>query len=179
MKSPEAALDDKLATTRTLPITAPEAIPKPPAGYQATEPEERSVRLKKVAKSLEAELLDALQECARLGADVTVLLGEYAPSGERAAPIAADLEEVMTTLSRVYALAQYLEERKALLLSDGRGYIDLVTREYEHHVDRKPALGSTFRDLVRFNESVSEAIREGIAEAKRQRAAESARAGGE
>jgi hypothetical protein len=176
MSTREAALDDKLAINRALPITAAESIPTPPEGYQPTEPDKRVARLKKVARSGEAELLDALQECAALGPKLPQLLGEYAPSGEEAAPIAEELTQVQSTLARLYALAGYLEERKAILLSDGRGFVELVMREFEHHIDRKIGLGATFKDTAKFSRSIGEAISEGIAEAKRQKAAEAARA---
>lgn len=168
--SAEASLDDKFATNRTLSIPAVEEIPEVPAGYQPTEVELRASRLKKVAKSLEAELQDALEECGALGSKVGELLGELAPSGEKASALAKELAQVQAALSRAWLLVGYLEERKAILLSDGRGYIDLVKREYDHLIDRKPGLASSFQETVQFSKSISQAISEGRAEAKRRRA---------
>jgi hypothetical protein len=164
----EAAIDDKIANNRTLVITKPESIPAPDPRYQPTESDKRASRLKKVAKNLEAELIDALDECVKLGPEVKVLLGEYAPDGEKAAPISADLAMVRAALSRVYELAAYLEEKKMILLSDGRAYIDAIKREYDHHADRKSGLASTFRETVQFSKAIGDAISDGIAEAKKK-----------
>lgn len=169
--SSEASLDDKLAINRALDLPDPASIPTPPKGYQPTDPILRSARLKKVAKNLEAELHDALLECAKLGGKVTELLGEYAPSGDKAAPLAAGLEQVQDALSNAYELVRYLEEKKAILLSDGRAYVELVMREYEHHADRKPGLTTKFKETAQFSRAIGEAIREGRTEAKKRREA--------
>jgi hypothetical protein len=172
----QAALDDKLAKNRTLSTPEPEAIPEPPAGYERTEPELRAARLKRVSKKLEAEVLESVKECAALGDRMPELLGAYAPPGEEANRLAEELERVMTALSKTEELLAFLEEKKAILLSDARGYNELVMREYEHHVGRKPGLATTFKDTVRFDKAIGEAISEGMAEARRRKAEEEARA---
>jgi hypothetical protein len=174
MSSSQAALDDKLAKNRTLPTPEPESIPVPPEGYERTDPDLRATRLKRVSKKLEAELLDSVRECAALDDRMPELLGQYAPPGAEAARIVGELERVMTSIARAEELLAFLEEKKAILLSDARGYNELVMREYEYHAGRKPGLATTLKDTVRFHKAVGEAISEGIAEAKRRKAEEEA-----
>jgi hypothetical protein len=163
------AVKDKIAKTRTLSIPNPSTISEVPHGYEATSGDDRVGLVQRVAKSLEAELVAALQECAALGDKVTQLLGEYAPSGSKAAPIAAELAQVRASLAKVYELVGYLEERKALLLSDGKDYMDTIKKEYAHHEGRKPGLPSTFQNSIKFNSAAGEAISEGRADAKKRK----------
>src|SRR5262245_52071487 len=78
--------EDKVARTRTLPIPESTSIPAAPRGYEPMKPEERQTRLRRVPRELEAELVDALEESAILGASTAGYLGKFAPSGEDAAP---------------------------------------------------------------------------------------------
>jgi hypothetical protein len=163
---------DKLIKTRILSIPSPDRISDVPEGYEATSGDERVGLVQRVGKNVEAELITALQECAALGDKVPLLLGQYAPSGTKAAPIATELALVKVSLAKAQELVGYLEERKALLLSDGKDYMDAIKKEYTHHEGRKPGLSVTFQYTIKFNNSAGEAISEGRADAKRRKAGE-------
>ena len=163
------SIEEKIARTRTLPIPEPSSIPSAPKGYEPTKPEEQQTRLKRVAREREAELVDALEESAAIGAATAGYLGKFAPSGERAAPIVDELKLTQEALSRAEQLVAYLEERKAILLSDGRTHVDALKREYDHYSERDTELATTFKAMVRYHKSVSAAISEGLAEAKKRK----------
>jgi hypothetical protein len=172
-KTMSRIIKDKLTKTRNLSIPDPKTISEVPTGYEATSGEERIGLVQRVAKNLEAEMVVALQECSALGDKVTQLLGEYAPSGAKAAPLAKELEQIRVALAKTYELLDYLEERKALLLSDGKDYLDAIKKEYEHHEGRKPGLSTTFQSTIKFNNASGDAISEGRANAKKRRTKDS------
>src|SRR5262245_25293415 len=87
----EAALDDTLATNRTLPVTPAAQIPGVPAAYRATDGDVRRRRLRRLEANLFAQALSALAEVAARGALVAQDLGKYVPDPARAAALLARL----------------------------------------------------------------------------------------
>jgi hypothetical protein len=172
--NPEAALNDQLAVTRTLPILDAATIPEAPDGYVPTTAELRAKTLRKIDEKLEAELHDALTECGKRGAELAKDLSTLAPPSEKAAQLADELGRNGAALKRVEYLMQYLKERKSILLSDGVIYLERVKEQLDHHAKFKPQLAMNYPQTNEFFEARSASISEGIAEAKRKRAAASA-----
>jgi hypothetical protein len=164
--------EEKINKTRTLPIPSAKNIADLPDGYQPTDPAARAAKLLKVDKKLEAELHDALQECGAIGADLPTLLGEYAPAASEANTYAQELTDVQNLLDKLELLTAYAQERKAILLSDGRGYVAKVKRNYDFHIEQKPGLAARFPKFIGFFRAIGEAISEGRAEAKKKREAD-------
>jgi hypothetical protein len=169
--NPEAAINDQLAVTRTLPILDAAAIPEAPEGYVPTTTEYRAKALRKVDERLEAELHDALTECGKRGTDLAKELSTLAPPSEKAKQLADELGRNKETLARAEYLVQYLKERRSILLSDGVIYLERIKEQLDHHAKFKPHLSMSYSQTNEFFEARSASISEGIAEAKKKRAA--------
>lgn len=168
----EKTFEEKITTNRNLPIPGASGIPDVPAGYQPTDPGLRTTRFHKVARDLEAELLASLKECAEL--DLPALLGEYAPPASEAATYAQELAAVRGLLAKLELLTTYAQERKSILLNDGRSFTLKLKKAYEYHIEKKPGLAVTFQETVTYLDAIGEAISAGRAEAKKRREASKA-----
>jgi hypothetical protein len=168
--NPEAALNDQLAVTRTLPILDAATIPEAPDGYVPTTTELRAKALRKVDEGLEAELQDGLAECGKRGEALTKELSTNAPPSEKGRQLADELERNGNALTRAEYLVQYLKERRSILLSDGVIYLERIKEQLDHHAKFKPQLAMSYPQTNEFFEARSAAISEGIADAKKKRA---------
>src|SRR5690349_6269611 len=73
MRGAAVDFDDTIACNRGIQPVDPEAIPSPPAGFRATDPDERARRLRRLASHQRAEAIDALYEAS--GRDLQADLG--------------------------------------------------------------------------------------------------------
>ncbi|UQA59856.1 hypothetical protein [Polyangium aurulentum] len=163
---PEADFDDTIAQNRALPLVDVAAVPRPPLGYRATDPEVRNRRLRKVAAEHRAEALDALAEAA--GRDMPNELGKYAPDPERAAAMAERLARAGGLVTVAQALLAYAREMDQIALSDAILLLEQVHRELSHAAEHEPLLAEHYPALRTLFEARREAIAEGRARAARE-----------
>jgi hypothetical protein len=168
--SSEAALNDRIATNRTLPIPNEDNIPAMPDGYKPTDGTFRVKVLRKVDETQEAELRNALLECAAL--DLAKELGPAAPTKEKGTQLSDEVLRLDNSLHKAEALVQYLKERKSILLNDSVIYLEQVRDELDHFEKSKPQLSSKFRNTRVFFNARSQSISQGISEAKKKKKVE-------
>src|ERR1043166_8805639 len=107
-ESPEPDFTDCIAITRGLKLLDPSTVPLPPHRYRATDPVERSRRIRYVSGELRSEAIDALREAG--GRDLQADLGRFAPEPQRAQALVERLTQSGELVARAQALLDYAKE---------------------------------------------------------------------
>jgi hypothetical protein len=164
--APEASIDDQLAVHRGLAPVEASQIPVPPDDFKPTDGTTRRRRLRRVADKSRSQATLALNEVAGRGAALQTDLGQYAPPAERGAQLSQRLTTLSSSIRSATQLLTFLEELDEIALSDAALYLDSVNKEYEHALSHKPSLATSYEQLEKFIQSRSDAIVEGIANAR-------------
>lgn len=167
---------DSIERTRKAPAVAVSALPTCPVGWQPTSPEERSRRLRHLSADNTAEALDAGEEIVARGAHYVTDFGELGPDPAKIAWVLDQLQGTLDTLHQIEQLRAFHAERAEILTHDLYTLLAEVNREYEHRIDRVPALAERYRKLPALFAAIRKDISEGMAAATARREAVAAAA---
>jgi hypothetical protein len=161
---------DTIAHNRALPFTPAAEVPVVPQGFQKTELEEIKRRLRLMADELIAESLRSLKVISQIGdVELEKDLGDMAPKAALAGELETRLEEGLATWAALTLLVEYNGELLSIVKSDVIKYLEAAYGEYQHRVGRKPQLATKYKTLAEFFAARSQAISDGIAQAKAER----------
>lgn len=96
-------------------------------------------------------------------------LGDLAPDLRPIAAVVADVDACEATITSLRALLAYHEERYDIARGDLEALLRGAHKEFEHRVDRKANLATDYSQLAALFASMSTAIADGIAQAKREK----------
>lgn len=175
--APIADFDDTIAHNRALEMVSVDSVPRPPAGYRATDRDVRNRRLRKLAADLRAEAVLALNEAAHR--DLKQELGKYAPDPAQAEPLRQRLEQSGKLRTAARALFSYASEIDQIALSDALRFLEAEHKQFAHAVVHEPALAEQYQALETLFEARAGAIAEGMARAAKEEANAGAETDGE
>lgn len=161
--APIADFDDTIANNRALEVVGADTIPRPPAGYRATDPHVRNRRLRKLAADLRAEAELALGEASKR--NLREDLGKYAPDPAQAEPLRLRLEQSGELRAAARALFNYAREIDQIALSDALRFLEAEHKQFVHTVEHEPAVAERYPALTTLFNARAGAIAEGMARA--------------
>lgn len=172
-KTAEVAPDfgDSIDRTRKATAVDVSTLPVCPEGWQPTPADERARRLRHLSADHRAEALEAGEEVVARATEYEADFGTLGPDPAKIAWVMGELQRTLDALHRVEQLRVFHAERAEILTHDLYVALSEVNREYEHRVDRVPALAERYRKLPALFEVIRRDIADGIAAANARRVA--------
>ena len=161
--------DDTIDSTRKAPAVAVVALPTCPEGWRSTPHEERRRRLRRLSSDVRAEAMLAGQEVVSHTARYDVDFGGLGPDPAKIAWVMSELQRTLDAAHRIERLQAFHAERAEILTHDLYVALSEVNREFEHRVDRVPALADRYRKLPALFAAIRQSIADGIAAANAMR----------
>ena len=165
----QASRNDAIAYNRTLPISPADEVPEVAPGYRAATVKERR-RLRQVGDDQTADVVHALRQYAARGGQVTEELGTLVASPAEATRLADRIEAAQATRTALMTALDYTSELLAIAKSDGMILIEEAHDEITHRARKQPQLLRSYDATLRIIASRGEAIAEGLARSRSQRA---------
>lgn len=162
---------------RSLAVIPTSAIPAVDDSYKAVPKEEMDPLLKIEGKQV-AETDKAIEELIKKGdANLQKDLGNSTPSVATFKTLYAGLVEARESLALLERAYHFAFDKYAVAQNDLRLALRKAQKNLHHEMDDKPGLATGYPNLKALRDQRSDAIQEGIANARAEKAAEKAQKG--
>jgi hypothetical protein len=150
-------------------LPAASGIPSVPKGFTALSGPERQALLKIPAEQ-RAEVDQALEELWEKKAQLAKDLAHLAPDAERGNALFGWMKQAREVNAQVKLLGDYTDDQEALANDGVMRHINDAAEEIEHAARKNPALTTRYAKVLRVVEQRRQAVSDGIARSKAQKA---------
>ena len=164
INEPMEHVQDAIQFLRDVPIPDMKVLPKVPSGYKPLKPEEIK-RLQKISEDNLAEAQAALDEIATNQEQYIEDFGTK-PHPVIAVHLSSRLSEARQAVRETEARLAFLKAIEDVIIHDSKGFLTTATKDLDHAKTKDATVEGRHERLARYDNAVSKAISDGIAQAK-------------
>jgi Mg/Co/Ni transporter MgtE len=171
MSDEQITLTDSIVRNRSLVLPEPSNIPEAPVGYIPS-PLSDTKGLRRIAGKLDAEALQALDQCIERGKELKIELGDGVSSLEQLTALKEKKKRLLVIKARLASLKQFIEEADDITNHDLATALSDLGDEVEHRLKKKPQLANNYDLLLKYTNAHGELIAEGRVRAQEKKQVE-------